>query len=145
MGECLFCDIVNGDAPAAVIHQTETYTAFLDANPVNTGHTLLVPNKHFTDLFDIDTAVLQDIAAASQVLGDAVETAVDADGLMLWQNNGGDTGQDIMHYHLHLIPRFVGDRFSKEVAPRSTRIQEEADPSRETLKTVANKIAQHLQ
>lgn len=107
--DCLFCKIAAGTLPSARVLETDHAVAFLDINPVNQGHVLLVPRAHHATLADLP----DDLAAATATLVPrlcrAVLAATGAVGLNLIVNNGEVAGQTIHHGHWHLIPRFVGD------------------------------------
>jgi histidine triad (HIT) family protein len=107
--DCIFCQIVAGDIPGRIVHETETTLAFLDANPLSRGHTLVVPKAHHETIGDMDAALAADVFAALHELTPRVEAAVDADGSNVAFNNGSAAGQEVPHVHGHVIPRFEGD------------------------------------
>jgi histidine triad (HIT) family protein len=106
---CIFCRIVDGDAPARIVYEDETTMAFLDVNPLSRGHTLVVPRDHYDRLDDLPAAVATDLFSTSHRLTPAIEAAVGADGSNVGFNNGAAAGQEIEHVHGHIIPRFSGD------------------------------------
>lgn len=108
-GKCIFCRIVAGEAPATVVAETEHTVAFLDANPLSPGHTLVVPRDHAERLEDMDEKTAKAVMAELRRLAPAVEVAVDADGLTVGFNDGRAAGQEIPHVHGHIIPRFESD------------------------------------
>ena len=101
---CIFCKIINGDIPSYKIYEDEIVYCFLDINPQNTGHSLIIPKKHYTDLDDIDLETLNHIFNVAKQLKKKLEEKLNIDGLMLVQNNG--IVQEVKHYHLHLIPKY---------------------------------------
>ena len=107
--DCPFCGIVAGEIPGRIVHETDTVTAFLDANPLAPGHTLVVPNEHHERLDDLPEALASDVFAALHRLTPAVECAVDADGTTVAFNNGTAAGQEVPHVHGHVIPRSADD------------------------------------
>lgn len=111
MRDCIFCRIVRGEMPCARIYEDEHVLSFLDINPINPGHALVVPKTHASKLFEIPVEELQACIVASQKVGQAVYRAVKATGMNLLQNNGRAAGQLIDHAHFHLIPRFENDGF----------------------------------
>lgn len=113
MAECIFCKIVQGQIPCAKIYEDDHVLSFLDINPINAGHALVLPKKHYTTLFELPSADLQACMLASQKLSQAVYRAVGATGLNLLQNNFRSAGQLIEHVHFHLIPRFEDDGFMR--------------------------------
>jgi histidine triad (HIT) family protein len=102
MEKCIFCKIANGEIPAKVIYEDEIVKAYLDINPMATGHTLIITKKHFTDLDDIDLETINHIMKVAKDIKKTLENKLGAKGIKLLQNNG--VFQDVKHYHLHLIP-----------------------------------------
>ncbi|MFW5984350.1 MAG: HIT family protein [Halobacteria archaeon] len=106
--DCIFCSILDDEIPSyAVCEDDETY-AFLDANPLGRGHTLVIPKKHaetLTDLYDGGAAVFE----TTRRLAPRVADAVDAPAYNLGLNNGSAAGQEVPHVHMHIVPRFEGD------------------------------------
>ncbi len=109
---CLFCKIVAGEIPAYKIYENNDWLAFLDINPVNLGHTLLLPKAHYRNLFDLPNNLLIKLGPITQKLAIAVRDGVKSDGLNVVMNNEPSAGQLIFHTHIHLIPRFTGDGFT---------------------------------
>lgn len=112
MTNCIFCKIVNGEIPCYKIYENEKVMAFLDANPVAKGHTLIVPKNHFENIFDIDEEKLKEIVSVSKKIALNIKENLNADGINFIQNNGSLAGQAVFHYHLHVIPRFENDKLS---------------------------------
>jgi histidine triad (HIT) family protein len=107
--DCIFCGIVAGEIPGHTVYEDDHVTAFLDANPLARGHTLVVPNDHYRRLDDIPDDVATHFYDALHRLVPVVEAAVDADGTNVGINNGEASGQEIPHAHYHIIPRVEGD------------------------------------
>jgi len=107
--DCLFCKIVHGEIPSALILETDAAMAFLDINPVNYGHTLLVPRAHHAHLSDLADAVAAEAGSLLPRLCRAITAATGADGLNVIVNSGRAAGQTIDHCHWHIIPRFHDD------------------------------------
>lgn len=114
MVDCIFCEIIKGRQPCAKIYEDERVISFLDINPVNPGHTLVVPKMHYATLLDISAEDLQACAIVSRNLAKAVFKGSNASGLNLIQNNFRPAGQHVDHIHFHLIPRHPHDRFFTE-------------------------------
>ncbi len=102
---CLFCSIVEGTIPSYTIYEDDVVKAFLDINPDSNGHTLIVPKKHFLDLFDMDNETAMHILDVARLLSKKVEKKLGADGVTFIQNNG--CAQDVKHFHLHLKPSYI--------------------------------------
>ncbi|WP_254766203.1 HIT family protein [Salinilacihabitans rarus] len=105
----IFTKIVEGEIPARVVYEDETTMAFLDANPLAPGHTLVVPKAEYERLNDVPPDVAADLYATLHELVPAVEEAVDADATTVAFNNGEAAGQEVPHVHGHIVPRFEGD------------------------------------
>jgi histidine triad (HIT) family protein len=106
---CIFCKIVHGSIPSVKVLETDHALAFLDINPVNKGHVLLVPKAHHADLASLPEDLAAETARLVPKLARAIQAATGADGLNLIVNNGEAAGQTVFHGHWHLIPRFVDD------------------------------------
>lgn len=107
--DCIFCRIVEGEVPARVVYEDADVLAFLDANPLASGHTLVVPKDHHERLGDVPPEPGEMMFAALHYLTPVVEDVVDADGSNLAFNNGEAAGQEVPHVHGHIIPRFDDD------------------------------------
>lgn len=105
----IFSQIVEGEIPARVVYEDETTIAFLDANPLAQGHTLVIPKDEYERLEDVPEDVAADLYAAIHRLVPAVEEAVDADATTVAFNNGEEAGQEVPHVHCHIVPRFEDD------------------------------------
>ncbi|WP_256546012.1 HIT family protein [Halobellus inordinatus] len=105
----IFEQIIAGDIPARIVYETETVAAFLDANPLAPGHTLVVPKEPYERLDEMPGDVAADLWAAVQELTPRIEAAVDADATTVGVNNGEAAGQEVPHVHVHVVPRFEGD------------------------------------
>ncbi|HDL90641.1 MAG TPA: HIT family protein [Thermodesulforhabdus norvegica] len=111
MSSCVFCQIVEGKIPSAKLYETDSVLAFLDINPINPGHTLIIPKRHATSIFDVDEEDLKECAVVAAKVARAVRKATGCDGMNVLQNNFRVAGQIIDHFHIHLIPRFENDGF----------------------------------
>ena len=133
---CIFCKIVCKQAPASIIYEDETVMAFLDIRPLNMGHTLIIPKKHYVDIFDISENMLSQVHKVSKQASIAVKKAANADGISIIQQNGKAAGQDIFHLHVHVVPRFEGQKL-----PHFSDLKE---VERAKLEEMAKKIKQQL-
>lgn len=104
---CVFCNIVEGKIPSYTIFEDEIVKVMMDINPVSNGHLLIIPKKHFTNLTDIDMDTLMYIQKTAKEMFKLLKDKLNIDGLTLCQNN--EYGQEVKHYHLHLIPRYKND------------------------------------
>ncbi|MFD1565330.1 HIT family protein [Haloarchaeobius amylolyticus] len=105
----IFTQIVEGEIPARIVYEDETTVAFLDANPLSPGHTLVIPKDEYERLDDVPDDVATDLYATIHRMVPAVEDAVDADATTVAFNNGEAAGQEVPHVHCHIVPRFEDD------------------------------------
>ena len=110
MEDCIFCKIINGKIPAAKVYEDENVISFLDIMPANKGHCLVVPKKHFETLIDIPDEDLSSMIKSAKKVAKALSLSVGNGSYNLMMNNGKESGQLVAHAHIHLIPRFKGDR-----------------------------------
>ena len=101
---CTFCKIVQKEAPASVVYEDEKVIAFMSIQPINVGHTLVVPKKHYENVYEIPEEEAAYLYKIVKKLAYAVKKAVDAEGIRIVQNNGEAAGQVIFHLHVHIIP-----------------------------------------
>lgn len=113
MKDCLFCKMISGEIPVAKIYEDENIFAFLDINPVNIGHTLVIPKKHSRNILDIEKVDLNNVMAGVQNISKRVKRAVGAEGINVMNNNEPSAGQVIFHTHFHVVPRFTDDGFKQ--------------------------------
>lgn len=100
----IFCKIINNEMPSYTIYEDEIVKVFLDVNPYHTGHTLIIPKKHYENFYDIDEKTLHYIFKIAKDMSKLLKEKLNCDGISLCQNNG--LGQEVKHYHLHLIPKY---------------------------------------
>ena len=107
--DCIFCDIINGKSEAEIIYEDENIISFLDIRPVNYGHTLVVPKKHYDNFLSLTSTELNYLINGLQTISRAVQKTVKADGFNIVVNSGKAAGQTVFHFHFHIIPRFTND------------------------------------
>ena len=103
----IFCKIIKGEIPSYTIYEDKIVKVFLDVNPSHNGHTLIIPKKHYKDLFEIDEKTLNHINKISKEVSNTLISKLNCDGITLTQNNG--IAQEVKHYHLHLIPKYKNE------------------------------------
>lgn len=108
--ECIFCKIITGAIPCDKIYEDEKTLAFLDINPVNVGHTLVVPKNHYKDIYETPYEEIGEVMNTVKKVSEALKKT-GADGVNLAMNNGQAAGQVVPHTHIHVIPRYVNDGF----------------------------------
>ncbi len=109
--DCIFCKIIKGEIPSVKIYEDTNYLAFLDIQPNNPGHTLVVPKKHSRNIFDIESSDLLGLYEIVKKISAAVKNGVSADGINITMNNEPAAGQIVFHTHTHIIPRFKDDGY----------------------------------
>jgi histidine triad (HIT) family protein len=107
---CSFCRIVHGSDPAFVVYEDAHSIAFLDRQPAAEGHTLVVPRIHSRTLFDIDPSNAGALMTSATFVARLIHRALQPDGMTLIQTNEHAGGQTVFHVHLHLVPRWNGDK-----------------------------------
>ncbi|MEX0732085.1 MAG: HIT domain-containing protein [Aquisalimonadaceae bacterium] len=106
--DCIFCKILEGVIPAAVIFEDDDVMAFMDAFPASQGHALIIPRGHYANIHETPESVVVTAARAAKRLAAAQKQALAPDGITVSQFNGAAAGQTVYHYHVHLIPRWEG-------------------------------------
>ena len=110
--DCVFCKIVAGEIPSFTLFEDEATLAFMDINPANEGHTLVIPKEHATDLYAVSDEVLARTAMTAKKVAAAVARTLNPDGLNIVQCNGAAAAQSVMHFHVHVLPRVKDDRLA---------------------------------
>jgi histidine triad (HIT) family protein len=132
---CIFCKIVRGEIPCFKILENDRVLSFADVNPLNTGHTLIIPKRHAENIWEIDGEDLAAIHQASLKIARAMKISLNPDGIAFIQLNGRAVNQIVLHYHLHLIPRKSSD-------PKLTMTEWELVPGdMNAIRKTAEKIA----
>ncbi|OGF24653.1 HIT family hydrolase [Candidatus Falkowbacteria bacterium RIFCSPLOWO2_12_FULL_45_13] len=108
---CIFCKIISGELPSYKVYEDEFTLAFLDINPVNPGHTLVVPKRHVTNIEAVDEETLCQVVKAVKKVGLSLKKNLGVAGYNLGVNNDPVAGQVVAHLHFHIIPRLAGDGF----------------------------------
>ncbi len=110
MEGCIFCALANGEIPTNTVYEDEEFRVILDANPANIGHSLVLPKKHGENIFELDAQTVGKAHALAKKVAEAQKKVLNCDGVNILQNNGEASGQTVMHYHVHVIPRYKGDK-----------------------------------
>ena len=106
---CIFCRIVAGEIPSDKLYEDGETLAFMDINPVNDGHCLVMPKAHYPTVFELPEAAFAAAAATAIRIAKAVNAALKPDGLNLLQANGPAAAQSVAHFHIHILPRRHND------------------------------------
>lgn len=118
--DCIFCRIIAGEIPSHKVYEDDATLAFLDINPASHGHALVIPKEHAADLFSLSPDALAATAKTTQTVARLLQRGVRPEGINILQNNGPASGQVVFHYHVHLIPRWSGDRALSMWKPGAT-------------------------
>jgi histidine triad (HIT) family protein len=108
---CIFCDLIRGAAEVSVCYEDARALAFMDIQPVNAGHVIIVPKVHYETLHDVPHDVAMHLFDVAMRIAPVIRTIARADDMNIVVNSGPAAGQNIFHYHVHLIPRTAGDGF----------------------------------
>lgn len=107
--DCVFCKIVAGEIPSFKLFEDEATLAFMDINPANEGHALVIPKEHAPDLYSVSDEALVRTAVTAKKVAAALARTLNPDGLNIVQCNGAAAAQSVMHFHLHVLPRVTDD------------------------------------
>lgn len=107
---CLFCKIIEGSIPSKTIYEDDLVKVFLDINPNTNGHCLIIPKKHIVTVNELDSELTTHILEVEKKMYKLLKEKLNIDGLTIVQNN--EYGQEVKHYHVHLIPRYTNDNWS---------------------------------
>jgi len=105
MDDCIFCKIIRGEIPSFKVYEDDLVFAFEDINPILPGHTLVIPKNHSKNIWEISEQDLVAVQIASKKIAQGIKEALNVDGIAFMQLNGRAVSQEVMHYHLHLVPR----------------------------------------
>jgi histidine triad (HIT) family protein len=107
---CIFCKIIAGEIPSATVYEDEDFKVIMDISPAAQGHTIILPKKHSGNLFELDIDTASKALVVARKVAIAMEQELKCDGINLLQNNGEAAGQTVHHFHIHLVPRYLGDQ-----------------------------------
>lgn len=134
--DCIFCKIANGEISHHKVYENDQVLVFLDLNPVNEGHVLIIPKDHYENIYEIPEDMLNNLIKTAKMMSLVIKKTMQADGINVYMNNEKAAGQIIYHAHIHIIPRFLNDGFTYWKG-RKTYLEEE-------FKKTAKKIIQAL-
>ena len=136
MNDCIFCKIIKREIPCNKIYDDKDIFAFLDNNPVNKGHTLIIPKKHFENIYETPDKIISKMILGAKKLSIIIKKTMKSDGINVYMNNGRAAGQQVEHAHIHVIPRLEKDGF--------TYWKNKKKYSDEEMSEIKNKITQAL-
>lgn len=136
MDQCIFCKIVKGEMSCEKVYENDSVLAFLDISPINFGHTLVIPKKHYVNIYETPEEVLSEIIVTAKKIAIALKNNIMSDGVNIAMNNDHAAGQVVMHSHVHVIPRIKNDGFETWQSKKNYKEGEAAN--------IRNKIAEGL-
>lgn len=110
--DCIFCKIVAAEISSIRVLEDRHTLAFMDINPIAPGHTLIIPKQHWQNLYEMPDAQLGFVSASTKRIAAAVDKVLSPDGVSLIQANGPGAAQSVQHFHMHIVPRTLGDGLS---------------------------------
>lgn len=137
---CVFCRIIGGEEMVSLVYEDDRAIAFLDIQPMSTGHTLIATKEHYETLFDLPEALAAHCIALARRLAPGLRAATGAATVNLFCANGQEGGQDVPHFHLHMIPVRAGEPFALQLPMPGGPM-----PQREELDVTAARISRALQ
>jgi histidine triad (HIT) family protein len=137
---CIFCRIIGGEEMVSVVYEDNRAIAFLDVQPVSQGHTLVVSKEHFETLFDVPEDLLAHCMAVAKRIAPGMRRAVGAQAINVFSANGKAGGQDVLHFHMHLIPIREGEPFLLQLP-----LEDAPVPMRSELDITAARIGRAIQ
>ena len=137
---CIFCRIIGGEEMVSVVYEDDRAIAFLDVQPASQGHTLVVSKEHYETLFDVPEALLTHCMAVAKRIAPGLKRAVGAEAINVFSANGKAGGQDVLHFHMHLIPIREGEPFALQLPLDDAPI-----PMRAELDITAARIGRAIQ
>lgn len=107
---CIFCKILAGEIPSTVVYEDDSFRAILDVSPAARGHVIILPKKHAANIYELPDEDAGKIFVVAKKIATALKATYQCDGVNILQNNGEAAGQTVFHLHVHVIPRFEGDK-----------------------------------
>ena len=132
---CIFCKIIAGELPAYVVYEDELFMAIMNLFPTTPGSVLVIPKRHAADIYGLTEEEAHALMPLAQKISRKIHEELKPAGLNLLQNNGEAAGQEIFHFHLHIIPRYDGDNARRGLPKHSP-----TSPSPEELEEMARRL-----
>jgi len=131
--ECIFCKIVSSKLPSTKIYEDATILVFLDINPVEEGHALVIPKEHLNSITNMPDDILRKVIVVTKKIASAQLTGLNAVGVNIAQANGSGAGQEVPHVHFHVIPRYSSDPKEANWKPRKYKSAEQMNQIAELI------------
>ncbi|MGN0377116.1 MAG: HIT family protein [Suilimivivens sp.] len=129
---CIFCKIAAGEIPSKTLYEDEKFRVILDLGPATKGHALILPKDHYANLYEIPEETAGEAMKLGKKMVCMITEKLHCDGFNIVQNNGEVAGQTVLHFHMHLIPRYKNDGQKIGWKP--------GEPAQEELEEIKNTI-----
>lgn len=127
MADCIFCKIAQKNVPGKIIYEDDVCLAFLDLSQTTDGHTLVIPKKHYENILEVDDEILSHLMIVTKNLANKIIKKLNAKGVNILTNANEIAGQTVMHFHIHIIPRYnLDDKIEIKFTDRSDNVNLEA-------------------
>lgn len=137
MSDCIFCKIANGEIPSYTVYEDDTFRVIMDLGPASPGHMLILAKEHYANLFELPDEIAEKAMLLAKKMAKTAVEALGADGVNIVQNNGAAAEQTVMHYHLHVIPRYENGK--------AFLLWDKVDMTNEEIEEKANLLKKQLQ
>jgi histidine triad (HIT) family protein len=118
---CIFCEIIKGNIPSKKVYEDDKVLAILDISQITKGHTLILPKKHFDNFLDIDDEYTNAVFTAAKKVTKMINNAYKPEGFNIINNCGETAGQSVMHFHVHVVPRYNKEDLVMQHADNSNK------------------------
>jgi len=132
MNDCIFCKFVSKDIPTAMIYEDTDVYAFLDNQPLNIGHTLVIPKGNYANIYETPDEILAKMIIVAKKIAKKQKELLGAEGVNIHMNNDKSAGQSVFHSHMHVVPRYSNDGYKEWT--RSIHTEEEILSAQDALK-----------
>ena len=124
---CIFCKIVAGEIPSYTTYEDENCKVILDINAATKGHSLIIVKEHYDNFFELPEEKAVEVIKVAKMMSKQMAKNLQCDGFNILQNNNEVAGQTVMHYHMHLIPRYKDDKQDLTMEPTQPSMEELAE------------------
>ncbi len=111
---CIFCKIINGEIPSKKVYEDDDVVAILDISQATKGHTLVLPKKHYANILEIEDDAFIKVMNTTKMLAKKISKNLNAEGVNILNNCNEAAGQTVMHFHVHILPRYNNDDLKLE-------------------------------
>ncbi len=130
---CIFCNIVQKKVPASIAYEDDKTLAFMSIQPINVGHALVIPKKHYENIYEISKEEIGQLYRIVKKIAKAVKTTVATEGIRIIQNNGKAAGQVVFHMHVHIIPMYSDSHWKHPKVRDAKMLDQDAKKIQQTI------------